>query len=124
MRVFPTPAFPTTAVITTAVEPRSRGRIRACSHSKASSRPVKSAMSGGSWRGTAPARIPRPTGVRTGATGQTSGSVLECFAIECHSDAAHRQAKRLLPGADAQPGRVEDPDAQRARSRPSCELVL
>ena len=51
------PAFPTAAVITTAVEPRSRARIRACSPSKASSRPVKSATSGGSWRGTAPCGV-------------------------------------------------------------------
>jgi hypothetical protein len=71
-----------------------------------------------------PLEDPRPTGVRTGATGQTSGSVLECFAIGVI------QTQRIGKQSDCCPARMlnlaafEIPDCPHTHSRPSGELVL
>ena len=79
--VFPTPAFPTAAVITTAVEPRSRAE-----HPRV--QPLQSQFAPGEVRDIrrqlarhSPLRGPRRTGVLIGATGRTSGSVVERLAI-------------------------------------------
>ena len=67
-----------------------------------------------------PLEDPRPTGV----TGQTIGSVLECFAIGVI------QTQRIGKQSDCCPARMlnlaafEIPDCAHTHSRPSGELVL